>query len=78
MKAQVSTLAKHVKFETKPVCTWESFFIRILVNTTELKTTSETHVLEKDDTVSIFSFFRGRSRTPALGGEWPSEVKALQ
>ena len=44
----------------------------------EYDTTSETHVLEKGDTVSIFSFFRGRSRTPALGGEWPSEVKALQ
>ena len=38
---------------------------------------SETQTMEKDNTVSIFIYqhFRGRSRTPALGGEWPSGLR---
>ena len=34
---------------------------------------SETQTLEKDDTacLNLSKLSRGRSRTPAVGGEWP-------
>ena len=39
----------------------------------EYGTVSETQTKEKDDTVSILSMlFRGRCRTHAIGGKWPS------
>ena len=44
----------------------------------EYDTASETHTLEKNNIISMFLFFRGRSMTSAIEGQWPSGVKALQ